>query len=108
MHANDFQLPRLYDVERRTRPAVDICIIVEGCYPYVKGGVSTWLDWLIKNLPHYSFAVVTISATSQPGEVVYEIPHNVMIFRNVSLHQGGSRPPIPSLGSRVRSARPAL
>lgn len=90
LHAGDFQLPRLYDVERRSRPAVDICIIVEGCYPYVKGGVSTWLDWLIKHLPHYSFAVVTISATTQPGEIVYEVPHNVMIFRNVSLHPSGS------------------
>ena len=89
-HSSDSFLPRFMNVGRRAKPAVDICIIVEGCYPFVMGGVSSWLDWLIKNLPQYSFAVVAISATAEPAEVVYDIPNNVMVFRKVSLHQNAS------------------
>ncbi|MFY0611367.1 MAG: GT4 family glycosyltransferase PelF [Hyphomicrobiaceae bacterium] len=76
--------------ERRAKPSVDICIIVEGCYPFVTGGVSSWLDWLIKSLPQYSFAIVAISPTSEPAEIVYDMPDNVMIFRKISLHQSAS------------------
>ena len=28
-----------------------VCIIVEGCYPYVVGGVSSWVHSLIKQFP---------------------------------------------------------
>ena len=29
----------------------DVCLVVEGTYPYVAGGVSSWLHALITNLP---------------------------------------------------------
>ncbi|MCD4778756.1 MAG: DUF3492 domain-containing protein, partial [Desulfobacterales bacterium] len=28
----------------------DICLVVEGNYPYVTGGVSSWLQWLMEKM----------------------------------------------------------
>ena len=55
----------------------DVCIIVEGCYPYVPGGVSGWIDWLIRSQTETSFSVVALwpKPTSQPPR--YALPPNV-------------------------------
>ena len=34
-----------------------ICIVAEGCYPYVVGGVSSWIHSMIKIFPEYQFVV---------------------------------------------------
>ena len=40
-------------------PAVaDVCLIVEGAYPYVAGGVSSWVDGLIRRHKNLRFSVV--------------------------------------------------
>ena len=55
-----------------------ICIIAEGCYPYVAGGVSSWIQMLIKGMPEHEFVIVAIGAQeSQRGKFKYEIPENV-------------------------------
>ena len=33
----------------------DVCLIVEGAYPYVSGGVSSWVDGLIRRQPSLRF-----------------------------------------------------
>ena len=33
----------------------DVCLILEGTYPYVTGGVSGWAHGLIKEQSHLSF-----------------------------------------------------
>ena len=40
---------------------VDVCLLLEGTYPYVKGGVSTWVHDLITRLPELRFAVVHVA-----------------------------------------------
>ncbi|MBO5258848.1 MAG: GT4 family glycosyltransferase PelF [Agathobacter sp.] len=55
-----------------------ICIIAEGCYPYVVGGVSSWIHSLIKSYPNEEFIVLTVVANrSISGKFVYELPENV-------------------------------
>jgi glycosyltransferase involved in cell wall biosynthesis len=39
---------------------VDVCMIVEGAYPYVSGGVSAWVHGLIRRQPDLRFCVVAI------------------------------------------------
>ena len=59
-----------------------VCIIVEGCYPYVVGGVSSWVHSLIKQFPHIEFVIQTIAADrSIRGKYVYELPTNVIEVR---------------------------
>ena len=60
-----------------------ICIIAEGCYPYVVGGMSSWAHGLIRSFPHQEFVILTIVANRElRGKFVYELPENV-----VELHE---------------------
>lgn len=55
-----------------------ICLIVEGCYPYVAGGVSSWIQMLIEGLPQHEFIILTIGAEEkQRGDYKYTLPKNV-------------------------------
>ncbi len=55
-----------------------ICLIAEGCYPYVVGGVSGWIHHLIQSFPGQEFIILTIVANrSWRGKYVYELPDNV-------------------------------
>ncbi len=55
-----------------------ICLVAEGCYPYVVGGVSGWIHSMIKSFPQVEFVVLTIiSNRAQSGKFVYELPENV-------------------------------
>ena len=61
--------------------SVDIMLFSEGTYPYVKGGVSSWLLQLMSGLPEYTFGVCFIGATpmldGKPMEISYEFPPNL-------------------------------
>ncbi|HLD73362.1 MAG TPA: GT4 family glycosyltransferase PelF [Bdellovibrionota bacterium] len=64
----------------------DVCLILEGTYPYVKGGVSECVYNLIKNLPHITFSIVHITPTGDtPREILYPLPPNIKEFREVFL-----------------------
>jgi len=60
---------------------VDIMLFSEGTYPYVKGGVSSWVLQLMKGLPEFSFGVCFIGATpyvnGEKIQICYEFPANL-------------------------------
>lgn len=63
-----------------------ICVILEGCYPYVTGGVSSWMHQYIQAMPQHEFVVWAINADpSQNGRFRYTLPDNVVEIREVSL-----------------------
>lgn len=64
-----------------------ICIVAEGCYPYVVGGVSSWIHSLIKTFSKdYKFIILAIiSNRSMRGKFVYELPENVIEVRELYL-----------------------
>ena len=52
-----------------------VCIVAEGCYPYVVGGVSSWIHSLINSFPETEFILLTIVANrSFRGKFVYDLP----------------------------------
>jgi glycosyltransferase involved in cell wall biosynthesis len=56
-----------------------ICIVAEGCYPYVVGGVSGWVNSMIKAFPEHEFVILTIIADrEQSAKFAYELPENVV------------------------------
>jgi len=66
----------------------DICLVLEGTYPFVSGGVSSWVHILTSQLPHLTFSVLHISPkrgfyTKGP---VYRMPPNILGVREVYLH----------------------
>ena len=63
-----------------------ICIFAEGSYPYVLGGVSSWIQNMIKSCPEHDFVIFSISAyVEYKGKYKYEIPKNVVEIRDVFL-----------------------
>lgn len=55
-----------------------ICIVAEGCYPYVVGGVSGWIHSMIQAFPDKEFIILSIiSDREQSGKFLYELPPNV-------------------------------
>lgn len=55
-----------------------ICIVAEGCYPYVVGGVSSWVDSIIRSFPNVEFCILSIiTDREQSAKFAYELPENV-------------------------------
>ncbi|MGO4914804.1 GT4 family glycosyltransferase PelF [Pseudogemmobacter sp. W21_MBD1_M6] len=79
------------------RAPVDVCLVVEGCYPFVSGGVSTWLDWLMRTQPDLTFGIVAITADSRPRDIKYDLPPNVRFLKVVPLAPVTRRPPAAQL-----------
>lgn len=47
-----------------------ICFVSEGCYPYVTGGVSSWIDSMIKTFPEHEFVLLSVIADrSKRGKI---------------------------------------
>ena len=64
-----------------------ICVILEGCYPYVTGGVSTWIHQYMKAMPQHEFVIWALGAdASQKGRYKYELPDNVVEIKEVFLN----------------------
>jgi len=40
----------------------DVCLLLEGTYPYVRGGVSTWVKQLIERMPTLRFSIIFLGA----------------------------------------------
>jgi polysaccharide biosynthesis protein PelF len=81
------------------KPA-DVCLIVEGGYPYVLGGVAFWVDALIRSLPQFRFHIVAIRISTQKPELRFELPSNVVGVQDIVLD--GHVP-----GARARGSREA-
>ena len=71
---------------------LDVCLIVEGAYPYVVGGVSGWLQDLIEHLPDIRFGVVAIKADASPMPHRMALPANVVRLGEIALAPGSNRP----------------
>ncbi len=68
--------------------SADICLILEGTYPFVRGGVSSWVHRIATCLEELTFHIVHISP--RPGFYekgrVYTPPKNVVGIDEVFLH----------------------
>src|ERR1700733_3057675 len=57
----------------------DITLVLEGTYPFVIGGVSNWLEQLLKNLSQYRFAIIFLGGKqSNYDHFRYTLPRNVV------------------------------
>lgn len=64
---------------KRKKPYVaDIALLLEGTYPFIRGGVSSWVHQMITGLPEYRFALIFLGGDpSHYGEQQYTLPENV-------------------------------
>jgi glycosyltransferase involved in cell wall biosynthesis len=71
---------------RNSREA-DVCLILEGTYPYVTGGVSSWVHELIEAQPDLSFQLVTIVPQDAAVQARYQLPPNVSGLETLRLQR---------------------
>ncbi len=65
----------------------DVCLILEGTYPYITGGVSSWVHQLVKALHEIRFSLLVILPTEDYGkEMKYELPPNIVEIHQVLIH----------------------
>lgn len=91
-----------------TAPVADVCLLLEGTYPYVSGGVSNWVHNLIRSLPDMTFSAVCILPDSRrEWPLKYDLPSNFIHHERLYLHEHGDiaqnslRPRLPRLEKRL-------
>ncbi len=78
---------------RGLKQKADVCLILEGTYPYVTGGVSGWAHGLIQEQSHLTFHLCAIVPRDGELEVKYQLPSNVIGLTTIRLNdlpQGGN------------------
>ena len=95
----------------------NICLLLEGTYPYIRGGVSTWVKQLIEGMPDLTFSIIFLGAKEgEYDEPAYPIPDNVVHIELRYLLQNTAgmdeKPPLMSrlknIGKRTDSKRFAI
>ena len=74
-------------------PAADICLVLEGTYPYVSGGVSTWVHQIIEMFPQWTFSILYLGAQHDPAaKHKYTLPGNLIAIEEIYLFDNSSEP----------------
>ena len=72
----------------------DIALLLEGTYPFVRGGVSSWVHQIISGLPEFRFAVIFIGGEpALYGKAQYTFPPNVTHFETHYLLDNSAHTP---------------
>ena len=59
----------------------DVALLLEGTFPYVSGGVSSWVNQIIRAFPEIRFAIVFLGSRREDyGDMKYVLPDNVVHF----------------------------
>lgn len=66
----------------------DVALILEGTFPYVSGGVSSWINQIIRAYPSYRFAIVFLGSRRDDYTAFkYALPDNVVHFEEHYLYE---------------------
>jgi glycosyltransferase involved in cell wall biosynthesis len=72
----------------RKAASADVALLLEGTFPYVAGGVSSWVNQIIRGFPDLGFAVVFVgSRRADYGDMKYALPDNVVHLETHYLHE---------------------
>ncbi len=86
----------------QTPPKADIALLLEGTYPFIRGGVSSWVHQIITGLPDYTFALIFLGGDrAHYGKQQYELPANVTHLEcHYLMDPHAETRPRPSKGNR--------
>ncbi|MCL2254475.1 MAG: GT4 family glycosyltransferase PelF, partial [Lachnospiraceae bacterium] len=66
-----------------------ICLVVEGAYPYLRGGVSSWVNDIVLKMPEHEFVIQTICAfKADAGKFLCVPPENISEISEAFLDGG--------------------
>jgi len=92
----------------RSAAAVDVLFLLEGTYPYVAGGVSSWVHQIVRGFPELKFGGIFLgSRRADYGEARYQMPDNFVHLERHFLHDHASEDaqPAPLMGDEDAFAR---
>jgi polysaccharide biosynthesis protein PelF len=76
------------ELPNRTAADADVCLLLEGTFPFVRGGVSSWVNEMIRSYPETRFAIVFIGSRKEDySGVAYELPDNVVHIETHYLYE---------------------
>lgn len=65
---------------------VDVLLIAEGTYPYIRGGVSAWIDTLIRGLKEINFGLIFLGGRKKDyNGFKYDFPSNLIYYSEIFL-----------------------
>src|SRR6476469_4647505 len=71
----------------KPQPLSDVCLLLEGTYPYVPGGVSSWVDQIVRGMPDSTFSLFYLgNQMATRGKPHYKLPENVTSLAEVYLY----------------------
>ena len=70
-----------------TATLTDVCLILDGTYPYVAGGVSGWTHDLLCAQQDISFHLVALLPQCAKREFRYEMPANVTGITHITIQE---------------------
>jgi glycosyltransferase involved in cell wall biosynthesis len=74
---------------------VDIMLLLEGTFPYVSGGVSSWVNQIIRGFPEYRFGALFIGSSKNDYTVMkYKLPENLVHLDAFYIHDPKQRPSV--------------
>jgi glycosyltransferase involved in cell wall biosynthesis len=75
---------------------IDVGLLLEGTYPYVSGGVSSWVHEIITGLPELTFGAIFLGASPETyGEIRYDLPPNLLHVETHYLMEGARPAALP-------------
>jgi polysaccharide biosynthesis protein PelF len=83
----------------------DICLILEGTYPYNTGGITTWISTLVNGLPDITFSVAHLYYGEKPTIPKVSIPQNVRSIALIPLNEMESAVSMSELVDLIPPAR---
>lgn len=93
-----------------TASNVDVLLLLEGTFPYVAGGVSSWVNQIIRGFPQLRFGAIFLgSRRADYGDLRYPLPDNLVHLECHYLHERATEDyqPAPADGDSEAFARVA-
>ena len=83
------------DKNTRTAQEVDVLVLLEGTFPYVSGGVSSWVNQIIRGFPELKFGAIFLGSRPEDyGKMRYELPDNLVHLDVAYLYDARASPPV--------------
>ncbi len=87
---------------------LDVCYFCEGTYPYVPGGVSTWIHQLIEGMPDLKFGLVYLApSAASERRLRYKLPPNLIDMVEFNLYDVVAKFPQTTFGDKGKAWREA-
>ena len=89
---------------QRSASDCDVMLLLEGTFPYVSGGVSSWVNQIIRGFPEIRFGLCFIGSRRQDyGAPKYALPDNVVHLETHYLHENRRNPKVARSRGNVKA-----